>query len=66
MGHLPTHPNDDLGAKACSESGTVSAPGALGNAVLDALWGLGVRHIDMPYLPQRVWRAIQDARGGEA
>ena len=60
------NPNDALGAKACSESGTVSAPGALGNAVLDALWGLGVRHIDMPYSPQRVWRAIQDARRGEA
>jgi carbon-monoxide dehydrogenase large subunit len=55
------NPNDALGAKGCSESATVSAPGALGNAVLDALWGLGVRHIDMPYSPQRVWRAIQDA-----
>ena len=60
------NPNDALGAKACSESGTVSATGALGNAVLDALWGLGVRHIDMPYSPQRVWRAIHEAGGGGA
>ena len=60
------NPNDALGVKGCSETGTVGAPAALGNAILDALWDLGVRHVEMPFTPQRVWRAIQDARGDEA
>jgi carbon-monoxide dehydrogenase large subunit len=32
------------------------------NAIVDALWHLGVRHIEMPATPQKVWQAIQDAR----
>jgi carbon-monoxide dehydrogenase large subunit len=42
--------------------GAIGAPPAVINAVVDALAHLGVRHVDMPATPERVWRAIQDAR----
>lgn len=51
-------PNNPLGAKGIAESGTVGAPPAVQNAVVDALSHLGVTHIDMPLTPERVWRAI--------
>jgi carbon-monoxide dehydrogenase large subunit len=57
---IPTATNP-LGVKGAGEAGCVSAPPAVVNAVLDALKPLGVRHIDMPLTPYRVWRAIQDA-----
>lgn len=50
-----------LGAKGIGESGTIGATPAVHNAVCDALGHLGVRHIDMPCTPERVWRAIRDA-----
>jgi aerobic carbon-monoxide dehydrogenase large subunit len=53
-----------LGAKGIGESGTIGSTPAVQNAVVDALSHLGVRHIDMPCTPQRVWRAIQDAASG--
>jgi carbon-monoxide dehydrogenase large subunit len=53
----PTHINP-LGAKGIGESGTVGATPAVQNAVIDALAHLGVRHIDMPTTPQRVWRTM--------
>ncbi|MGH7333659.1 MAG: xanthine dehydrogenase family protein molybdopterin-binding subunit, partial [Candidatus Rokuibacteriota bacterium] len=59
---VPTQVNP-LGAKGVGEAGTVGALPALLNAVNDALAPLGVRHLDMPVTPERVWRAIQDARG---
>ncbi|MGH6954604.1 MAG: xanthine dehydrogenase family protein molybdopterin-binding subunit, partial [Alphaproteobacteria bacterium] len=52
-------PHNALGAKGAGESGTAGAPGAVANAVVDALSHLGVRHIDMPLSPFRVWRAIR-------
>ncbi|HET6954342.1 MAG TPA: xanthine dehydrogenase family protein molybdopterin-binding subunit [Acidimicrobiales bacterium] len=52
-----------LGAKGIGESGTIGATPAVQNAVCDALAHLGVRHVDMPCTPERVWRAIQDAAG---
>jgi carbon-monoxide dehydrogenase large subunit len=55
-----THP---LGIRPAGEGGTVPALGVIINAVVDALSDFGVRHIEMPATPQRVWRAIQDARG---
>ncbi len=55
-------PSNPAGFKGCGEAGAAGAPPALANAVMDALKPLGVRHFDMPYTPQRVWRAIQDAR----
>ena len=57
---VPTLVNP-LGAKGVGEAGTVGALPALVNAVNDALAPLGVRHLDMPMTPDRVWRAIQEA-----
>jgi carbon-monoxide dehydrogenase large subunit len=50
-----------LGAKGIGEAGTIGATPAVQNAVIDALAHLGVRHIDMPATPQRVWAAISEA-----
>ena len=55
---IPTS-NNALGVKGAGEAGTVAAPCAAINAVLDALAPLGVVHIDMPATPERVWAAIQ-------
>jgi carbon-monoxide dehydrogenase large subunit len=57
-------PLNPLGVKGIGESGTIGATPAVQNAVVDALAHLGVTHIDMPLTPERVWRAIQAARGG--
>jgi carbon-monoxide dehydrogenase large subunit len=54
-------PSNPLGVKGASESGTIGAPAAIGNALVDALWHLGVRHIPMPFTCERVWQAIQQA-----
>jgi carbon-monoxide dehydrogenase large subunit len=51
-----------LGAKGIGEAGTIGATPAVQNAVVDAVAHLGVRHIDMPASPQRVWQALQAAR----
>jgi carbon-monoxide dehydrogenase large subunit len=51
-------PLNPLGAKGIGESGTIGSTPAVHNAVIDALSHLGVRHIDMPCTPERVWRAI--------
>jgi carbon-monoxide dehydrogenase large subunit len=57
-------PLNELGAKGIGESGTVGATPAVQNAVIDALAHLGVRHLDMPLTPERVWRAISAGRTG--
>jgi carbon-monoxide dehydrogenase large subunit len=59
-------PNNPLGVKGVGESGAVSAPPAIVNAVLDALAPLGIRQLDMPLTPERVWQAIQAARTSSA
>jgi carbon-monoxide dehydrogenase large subunit len=51
-----------LGVKGIGEAGTIGATPAIQNAVVDALAHLGIRHIDMPATPQRVWTAINEAR----
>ena len=56
-------PNNSLGAKGIGESGSVGAPGAVVNAAVDALSHLGVRHIDMPVTPQKLYALLRD---GEA
>ncbi len=56
-------PLNDLGAKGIGESGTVGSTPCVVNAVVDALAHLGVRHVDMPTTPQRVWEAIRAASG---
>jgi aerobic carbon-monoxide dehydrogenase large subunit len=53
----PHHP---IGAKGVGESATVGSPAAFVNAVIDAVAHLGVRNIDMPLLPSRVWTALQE------
>ncbi|WP_163506379.1 xanthine dehydrogenase family protein molybdopterin-binding subunit [Fodinicola acaciae] len=59
-------PYNPLGAKGIGEAGTIGATPAVQNAVVDAVSHLGVRHIEMPTTPERVWTAIQDATGGQA
>ena len=51
-------PNNSLGAKGIGESGAVGSPPAVVNAVVDALAGHGVRHVDMPVTPEKVWRIL--------
>ncbi len=53
----PHHP---FGAKGVGESATVGAPPAIANAVVDALWHLGVRHIDIPITPPKVWQILKE------
>lgn len=61
-GHTITpSPHHPIGAKGVGESPTVGAPPAIANAVIDALWHLGVRHIDIPITPQKVWKALRGA-----
>ncbi|MBW2270706.1 MAG: xanthine dehydrogenase family protein molybdopterin-binding subunit [Deltaproteobacteria bacterium] len=57
-------PVNPLGAKGVGESGALAAPPAVVNAVMDALSPLGIRHIDMPLTPEKVWRAMQQAAPG--
>jgi aerobic carbon-monoxide dehydrogenase large subunit len=52
-----------LGAKGCGEAGCAGALPSVMNALVDALAECGIRHIDMPATPERVWRAIREARG---
>jgi carbon-monoxide dehydrogenase large subunit len=54
--------NNPLGVKGCGEAGSVASPAAVINAIIDALADLGVRHLDMPATPQRVWQTIQEHR----
>src|SRR6266849_552434 len=60
-GHTVTpSPHHPLGAKGVGESATVGAPAAIANAVVDALWHLGVRHVDIPITPPKVWKLLRD------
>ena len=60
---VPTRTNP-LGVKGCGEAGCVGAMPAVANAIVDALSVYGVRHIEMPATPERVWRTIREARAG--
>jgi carbon-monoxide dehydrogenase large subunit len=57
-------PSNRLGVRSGGEGGTTPALAAVINAVVDALSALGVRHLEMPATPERVWRAIEAARSG--
>jgi carbon-monoxide dehydrogenase large subunit len=57
-------PLNPLGAKGIGEAATIGATPAVQNAVIDAVAHLGVRHIDLPCTPERVWATIRDARAG--
>ena len=54
-----------LGVKGVGEAGTIASTPAVVNAIVDALRPLGINDVTMPCTPERVWRAIQEARGGE-
>jgi len=58
--------NNPLGVKGCGEAGSVGSCAAVINALVDALSPLGVRHVDMPALPEKVWRLAQGARRAAA
>ena len=55
-------PVNALGAKGIGESGTIGATACVFNAVMDALAPLGIKHLDMPFKPHKVWNAIQQAK----
>ncbi|MEM7710603.1 MAG: molybdopterin cofactor-binding domain-containing protein, partial [Pseudomonadota bacterium] len=55
-----------MGMKGCGEAGTVGAMAAVGNAALDALWPLGLRQVDMPFTPSRVWAMLRATDGAVA
>jgi carbon-monoxide dehydrogenase large subunit len=57
-------PVNPLGVKGAGETGTIASTPAVVNAVMDALAPLGIRHIDMPLTPERVWRAIRASQMG--
>ncbi|MGC2522324.1 MAG: molybdopterin cofactor-binding domain-containing protein, partial [Stellaceae bacterium] len=57
---LCTH--NPLGVKGCGEAGAIGAPAAITTAIVDALKPLGVRHLDMPATPERLWRVIEQHR----
>lgn len=57
-------PNNPLGIKGAGEGGTTGAPPAVINAIVDALRELGVRHVEMPATPERIWQTIRAAHGG--
>ena len=58
--------HNDLGVKGCGEAGAIASPPALINAVINALSPLGVSDMSMPATPEKVWRAINDARAQAA
>jgi carbon-monoxide dehydrogenase large subunit len=58
-------PHNPLGVKGVGEAGTIAAPQAVVNAVCDALEPFGVDHIDMPLDAETVWRAVEEAEGGD-
>jgi carbon-monoxide dehydrogenase large subunit len=59
-------PVNPLGVKGIGEAGTIASAACVVNAVCDALAPLGIRHIDKPLTPARVWAAIQQAKPAEA
>jgi carbon-monoxide dehydrogenase large subunit len=59
-------PVNPIGVKGVGEAGAIASTAAVANAVNDALSPLGIKHLDMPFTAQTVWRAIQSAKGGQA
>ena len=63
LGHTVTRsPSNPLGIKGVGEAGTIGATPAIANAVLDALAPFGVKHLDLPFTPEKIWRAISARR----
>jgi carbon-monoxide dehydrogenase large subunit len=64
--HAVPAKSNPLGTKGCGEAGCAGSLSTLVNAALDALSEHGITHIDMPLTPERVWRAIRDAKAKAA
>ncbi len=58
-------PLNPLGAKGIGEAGAIGTPAAVANAVADALAPLGIRHVDMPFTPAKLWRVLQESGRSE-
>jgi carbon-monoxide dehydrogenase large subunit len=56
-------PTNELGVKGIGEAGTIAASAAVINAICDALSPLGIKHVDMPASPDRLWKQMHDSRG---
>lgn len=54
-------PVNPMGVKGAGEAGTIASTPAVANAVIDAVSHLGIKHIDMPLTPERVWRAMKSS-----
>jgi carbon-monoxide dehydrogenase large subunit len=59
-------PHNPLGVKGIGEAGTIASTAAVANAVIDALKPFGVKHVDIPLTPEKIWRAIEAGRGQAA
>jgi carbon-monoxide dehydrogenase large subunit len=57
-------PSNELGVKGVGEAGTIAASAAVINAIVDALAPLGIKHVDMPATPDRLWKQIREAQEG--
>jgi len=64
--HATLCAHNSLGVKGCGEVGAIGSPPAVINAIVDALWDLGVRDLSMPATPQTVWSAIRAAQKAKA
>jgi carbon-monoxide dehydrogenase large subunit len=64
-GRTESRAANPLGVKGVGEAGTIASTPAVVNAIVDALRPFGINDVEMPCTPERVWRALQDARGGE-
>jgi carbon-monoxide dehydrogenase large subunit len=65
LDHTVTLTNTNpLGVKGIGEAGTIGSTPAVANAVIDALSPLGIRHLDMPFTPEKVWQAMRAAQEG--
>jgi carbon-monoxide dehydrogenase large subunit len=64
-GSAPCRTNP-LGAKGCGESGAIGGPPCVANGVMDALSELGIKQLNTPLTPAKVWQAIRDSRAGAA
>jgi carbon-monoxide dehydrogenase large subunit len=56
-------PSNELGVKGIGEAGTIASSAAIINAVCDALAPFGIKHVDMPASPDRIWKQIHETRG---
>lgn len=66
LGGIETRsPANALGAKGVGESGAIGVPAAIVNAAVEALRGYGLRHVDVPLTPEKLWRALQTQTPGE-